>query len=694
MTGPGRTRTRRWQPALLVLLLVPLVLATGLAGAATAQSAPADTTDTAVAEEETSRGLQALSKGLADGAVTQESGTAAADTTDAIDAGPYFQGFDNAPKAGVRADVSKYEYYFELETQLAMREGANASNSFSWSKQTYRRFAKTIEKRNDNLFYTAGRQLPFSLTADGFYDWSADLTDNNAIHRQALSGSVTLRKAEIRTGAFMHRVVATVGVQDENSENRNIGASINEGRATAHLVTSWEITDGINLAGRLYGSGTAGSRGLRTEEESSSAYGDTLGVGAYYDRGWLIGSAVVTRSALDSRYLDWKRGQTGAVDTVGTAYDDQILDEKEIREKTALLWENELQLGRLGLFADVAREFDETSYAKSAQGTRKNHDEWLDLQAALRAGVRDSFVVGYGYSLKWDDQFYQDGSRRGRQNTKRFSADFKWYHTLFRATELLFAMGQDLSQQIPDAVRTAGQNRDQLVTDMSLQMRRSWPRFRTTIIVGWDQRQDVAVSSNQSIQNNVKDSYEVAPRYTWNLAEWLRLSQQYKLWIQYTNWDHPGDRRQDNYNKRGNLNTSLTIDASDRLEVTIEHDYNRRFNASQSGFNPGGGAIYSKDQVQTINNIDLGLKFEAAPGVVFEAATYRKRDGKEFPQSNQLSENYSGELWVGARVNKRWGRTNPLELSAMVKKYNAFGPSVQPTSRDYWVADTWLKWSF
>ena len=80
--------------------------------------------------------------------------------------------------------------------------------------------------------------------------------------------------------------------------------------------------------------------------------------------------------------------------------------------------------------------------------------------------------------------------------------------------------------------------------------------------------------------------------------------------------------------------------------------------------------------------------------MVFEAATYRKKDTKEFPQAESLDENFSGELWIGARVNKRWGRTNPLELSAMVKKYNAFGPSVQATSRDYWVADTWLKWSF
>jgi hypothetical protein len=51
-------------------------------------------------------------------------------------------------------------------------------------------------------------------------------------------------------------------------------------------------------------------------------------------------------------------------------------------------------------------------------------------------------------------------------------------------------------------------------------------------------------------------------------------------------------------------------------------------------------------------------------------------------------------MWVGAQVRRKWFRENPLELSAMVRKYNAFGPSVTETSSDYWEADVWLKWEF
>jgi len=30
----------------------------------------------------------------------------------------------------------------------------------------------------------------------------------------------------------------------------------------------------------------------------------------------------------------------------------------------------------------------------------------------------------------------------------------------------------------------------------------------------------------------------------------------------------------------------------------------------------------------------------------------------------------------------------------MVKKYNAYGPSVSETSANYWETDVWMKWTF
>ena len=120
-----------------------------------------------------------------------------------------------------------------------------------------------------------------------------------------------------------------------------------------------------------------------------------------------------------------------------------------------------------------------------------------------------------------------------------------------------------------------------------------------------------------------------------------------------------------------------------------------RFTATKVAQDATGANFYHKDLNQTISKIDLGMVFRAAPGVTFEAATYRTRDNKEtLGTIVRESTNLSGEMWVGVRASQRWGGSNPLELSALVRKYNAFGPSVTETSADYWEADIWLKWEF
>jgi outer membrane receptor for ferrienterochelin and colicin len=209
---------------------------------------------------------------------------------------------------------------------------------------------------------------------------------------------------------------------------------------------------------------------------------------------------------------------------------------------------------------------------------------------------------------------------------------------------------------------------------------------------------DLSIRESRSSNNNTKDSYEIAPGYTWDVAEGLMLTQSYRLYIQYTDYiysDLESVSRKDDYNKRGILNTRINWDVTDRLELTLKHDYNKRFNATKTGTDASGTSSYFKDQIQSINKIDLGLKFEAARGVILEAASYRSKDVKDtYGVTTRRTTTFSGEVWVGAKVRKKWGRENPLELSAAIRKYNAYGPSVTATSADYWDADVWLKWSF
>jgi hypothetical protein len=49
---------------------------------------------------------------------------------------------------------------------------------------------------------------------------------------------------------------------------------------------------------------------------------------------------------------------------------------------------------------------------------------------------------------------------------------------------------------------------------------------------------------------------------------------------------------------------------------------------------------------------------------------------------------------VGCRVDRSWGARQQAQVSAMIKKVNAYGPSITASSSDYWEADVWLKWLF
>jgi hypothetical protein len=384
---------------------------------------------------------------------------------------------------------------------------------------------------------------------------------------------------------------------------------------------------------------------------------------------------------------------------VGLSEEEKVVSEKEINDALRVEIINDFDLGPFTLLSRLSRDTNDLEYAASGVGLKSRQNDLMELGLTFAAG-RDSFALGYDWKWRWDDQRFKDATaNRGRQNTKDRDFEFLWFHRLFKATRLSARFHQQLVQDIAENVWNEN-DKDRLQSDFSVKVERNWvARFRASMVFAYSQTQDISIRASRSANNNVRDSYEIAPSYTWDIAPWLALDQSYRLYIQYTDYDFnylEQVTREDNYNKRGNLATRVTVKPTGRLSVTVRHDYNKRFNATKGSENPQGGFFYSRDLNQRISKIDLGLTFEAAPGATLEGATYRTRDDKTtFSQdTTRESTNYSGEIWVGCRVKQKWGRKNPLELSALVRKFNAFGPSVTETSADYWEADVWLKWSF
>jgi hypothetical protein len=64
--------------------------------------------------------------------------------------------------------------------------------------------------------------------------------------------------------------------------------------------------------------------------------------------------------------------------------------------------------------------------------------------------------------------------------------------------------------------------------------------------------------------------------------------------------------KDDTFNKRGNLATTVTLKPTSRLDLVVKHDYNQRYNGTRTVRDAAGNTFYRRDQIQTINRIELG----------------------------------------------------------------------------------------
>jgi len=619
------------------------------------------------------------------------------------ESGPFIKSFTNKPKAGALANVRQYTYFWELVSDLKFERNSSFRNKLEWSWDDYRRQEKTVEKRNNDFTYALGNILPATVRLGGRWNWSEDKTVNSAgignlNKRDQRRLQLSAMKSALETGPLVHIIKGSGSYNKQISVNQNQRNNFQEAIFDGGLQTGMEVAEGVSLAGRIYGMATSGDRALGASTSPSTASGDSLGFGVYYARNTIFGRAAVTRSNFQKNYLDFRRNSNALIDTVGLPDDEKVLNETETDDAVTMEFVNNIRLGRFAFDSRLARDTKNLDFASSGVGLRQRQQDFMQLSMSYAVG-RDSVTLGYDWKWRWDDQRYKNAtSNRGRQNIKDRDWELNWNHRLFTATNLSLRYHQKLVQDIAEN-RHNENDKDRLQTDFGLKAERNWlGRFRASMVFAYSQVQDISIRESKSANNNAKDSYEIAPSYTWSIAPWLSLDQSYRLYIQYTNYNfsnYPGVSREDNYNKRGNLATRVIIDATTRLTLTIRHDYNKRFSATKLGEDATGGIFYNRDLNQRISKIDLGMIFQAAPGVTFEAATYRTRDDKtNLGSTVRESTNLSGEMWVGLRAKQRWGRANPLELSGMVRKYNAFGPSVTETSADYWEADIWVKWEF
>lgn len=615
--------------------------------------------------------------------------------------GPRIISFTNAATAGARANVRQNTYYGELISTLKMRSQSTFTNTLEWSFEEYRKQNKNAERRSEKFVYSLPQTLPMRMQLRGNWGWSRDKTVNtanfaNLFAQQNKDLSLSGSRLKVKKAGLVNSFNFRGKVNDNRSESQATANNSRGSEFDAGLQSGWEITPGLVLAGRVHAMTGQGEKTLGTTDSPASTFGDTLGVGLYYNQNFSNGRVAVTRSNFERKYLDFKKNSNGLIDTVGVSEAEKVVNELESKDAMTIELTSNFDLGPLKFEGAATRTTDDLNYDISGQGLKERQVDKVELLSGIRVGA-DSLSVGYEYGWKWDDQRIQGATtNRGRQYNKGRDVEIVWLRPLFKATNFRLRYHQGLSQDIAQFEHNQN-DKDRLQNDFSVQVDRNWQnKFRTKMVYIYRQTQDVSIRDTRSSNNNIKDSYDVTPSYTWYVARWLTWDQSYRVYIQFTDYvfsQLESVSRDDNYNKRSNLTTKVTLYPTSRLDIILRHDFNKKFNATKGGTDASGSVFYNRDLNQTIGKLDLAMTFRVISGVTMEAATYRTKDNREtLGRVNSISDEYSGELWVGTKVNKTWRES--ITLSALVKKFNAFGPSVSETSANYWEADVWLKWEF
>ena len=694
------TESRRW----LWLMIGALLLCAAPSTVAAQEPAAADTTSTATPQETGLQRAQRLAQEALDAGTAGTAGTAAGDDTlgtDAAGDAPYLSAWTRTPEITMQAAMQKLVWGGSFRSGLTFRDQSAFTQKVGYSLEDFRSQEKTVELRDGSASYTTGTQHNFNGTLNLSNSWSRDEVTNTAGRtnvnlRDYKSGIAMLRQDSLSALGTLSNLRVGGTLTQQQSEQLGMRNDFNDAQLDGLLNSGWDAGDWLHLRTGVYGMTRSGEKTLGALSSASTAGGDSLRAGVFFDRIFWQGGFSVTRSNFEDRYIDYRRNANGIIDTIGVTQ--KIVQELERDDAVTLQWDNRLLLGPFNIGANFSRDVSENSFRASGVGVRERHQDNVDLDLGFRATRLDSVRVSYQYLWKWDDQTFRGATMaRGRQISKRYNVKVDWIHDLFAGTNLKVLFTDGIAQEI--AERGFNKNdRDRMETSVTAKTDSRWDNG-FVVNLSFDARrvEDTSIRRERSANNTMKDTYEIAPSYLWPLADWLDVDQSFRVWIQYTDYvfsEYDTVDKQDDYNKRANLNTKFTLRPSRRLRLTIRHDYNFKSNAKKTRTDTTGNSFYNTDQEQRVSKVDFAMSWTVTPWLTLDATTFKTHDLTEtFGTRPNETDRYSGELAVGGSVQTK-SRSGARVLALAVHKVFAEGPSIQKYASEYWDADISYSWRF
>jgi len=678
----------------IIGLAVVLLLAASSALAGTTAAA-ADTTAVEATPSPTSNPIP-LSEAVAQAQALGLEGQLDKDVVDA----PMITSWSRTPSASAKAALRSVTFTGGFDNNFVFRDKSTLSQTGSISHEDFRTKETVSDKRDATVFYRSDAQRALTYDLSLMENWSKEeitntsgqTTINRRDFKQAKAGIGT---KDYELGGLAHDVDLEGSASNQMGEQQNQRNNFSEARLAGAVRSTWEPASWLKLKTGAFTMTESGERSLGVETNPSSANGDSLRAGVGYQRGALIGSVTVRNSNFEKRYLDYNRNANGVIDTIDAM--EKIVEELEVNDAVTIEWGNELRFGSSHLRFSGSRDMTQNTYRRSGVGVKERRQDKANIGFSTRLTSLDSIQVSYNYMWGWNNQTYRGATApRGRQVTTSTTVKAFWLHDLFESTDMMVNLSNGISQDI--AENTFNQNdRDRIDTTANLKLRTNWDNGVTVDLV-FDARrvEDVSIRSSRSANNSIKDTYEISPAYSWPITSWLDLNQSFRVWIQYTDYvfsDLEEVNKQDDFNRRGNLETKFTLRPNRRLRLTLRYNYSVKLNGEKVGNDAAGNTYYFFESDQRINKLDVSMAYTVNKWFALEGTTYSGRDLKEsYGDRAGITDRYSGDVGVGCSIDKKFGAGRSLKLG--VRKIYAYGPSVRDEGKDYWDADLQLTWGF
>jgi hypothetical protein len=615
---------------------------------------------------------------------------------------PYLTTWDRTISSLMNSGIRTTRVGSGFDNNLDFRGGGSLDQSFDVTREDYRSQEKVVDKRDTTINYRTNQQSKFRAGVSLMQNWSEDeMTTSSGLttlnKRNYRKANATMRRDSLSFVGAQHSVSVVAGMEDQQGEQQNQRNDFSESNLAGAIGSSWQPASWIDVNTRAYTMTESGERSLGKQTNPSSSSGDSLKFRVNYDKGSSIGHFSVRQSNFDKRYLDYRRNSNGIIDTIGVTQ--KVIEELERNDALTIEWSNDYHLGPLHLKTKLAQDVTENAFRESGVGTKERQQDTFDVDFGMKLSSRDTLSISYGSMKKWDDQIYRNATlARGKQTNHHRDVALNWKHDLFENTDLKLLLSTGLTQDIAENGFNKN-DRDRLDSSMNVSTGTLWGgKSGVKVDLSFDihRVEDISIRKERSGNNSIKESYELTPSYLWPVASWLDVNQSFRVWIQYTDYvfsDLETVNKEDDFNKRGNLDTRITIKPNSRLTVTISHNYNIKLNGKKSETDAAGRNFYFRESDQTINKINASMSWKVTQWLELDGTTYKSHDlTSRFGNTTTETERFSGELGLGGKLHKKFSASRTV--SAGIRKFFAHGPNVQKAGQDYWDIDVAASWRF